>query len=149
MLQSLRLEARDSVLEIGTGSGYLTALLATLARHVTTIEIRPDLSERAQSRLQARAISNVRAVCADGLSGYRAGAPYDVIAVTGSVASVPKALLDQLAVGGRMFVIVGSAPAMEAQLLTRVGTDEWATESLFETVVPPLDGAEKSPEFVL
>ena len=149
MMQALQLDPRDSVLEIGTGSGYVTAVLARLARHVASIEVREDLCERARARLSERAISNVTVDCGDGLQGRPKGAPYDAIAVTGSVYEVPQALLTQLRIGGRLFAIVGEAPAMEALLITRTGPDQWSTESLFETVLAPLKGAEKPSEFSL
>ena len=148
LLQALQLGPRDAVLEVGTGSGYLTALLAALARHVTSVEISPELSERASLRLAAHGIHNVTLEVGDGRLGWPGhGAPYDAIALTGSVYELDPALLEQIEIGGRLFAIVGQAPAMEARLITRTSSRQWDAESLFETVVPPLIGASPPPRF--
>ena len=149
LLQSLQLEPRDAVLEIGTGSGYLTALLAGLARHVTSVEICARLHEQAKQRFGERGVYNATLELGDGVQGWDRNAPYDAIAVTGSVAVLEPHFQRQLKVGGRLFVIVGEAPAMEARLITRTGERQWSTESLFETVIPPLQGAEPRERFVL
>jgi protein-L-isoaspartate(D-aspartate) O-methyltransferase len=142
LLQALQLEPGHSVLEIGTGSGYLTSLLAASSRHVTSVEISANLSERARRVLAAEGTYNITLEVGDGLRGWPDGsAPYDAIALTGSVYELDPALLEQLEVGGRLFAIVGQAPAMEACLVTRTSKRQWDTESLFETVVPPLIGA--------
>jgi protein-L-isoaspartate(D-aspartate) O-methyltransferase len=147
LVQSLNLKPTDRVLEIGTGSGYVTALMAHLAQHVTTLEIDPGLSAAAAQKLRAAGLTNVEIVVADGLNGHAAGAPYDAIAVTGSVAARQPALEAQLAVGGRLFVVVGAAHPMEALLITRVSASDLAVESLFEIEVEPLVGAEPRPRF--
>ena len=148
LLQALQLGPRDAVLEVGTGSGYLTALLAALARHVTSVEISPALAARAGRNLAAQGIYNVTLEVGDGRLGWPdRGAPYDAIALTGSVYELDPALLEQVEVGGRLFAIVGQAPAMEARLVTRTSSRQWDTESLFETVVPPLIGAGPPPRF--
>ena len=142
LLQALQLGRRESVLEVGTGSGFLTALLAALCRHVTSIEISPARSERAAGVLAARGVHNVSLEVGDGRLGWPdGGATYHAIALTGSVHELDPTLLTQLEVGGRLFAIVGDAPAMEARLVTRTSTGQWDTESLFETVVPHLVGA--------
>ena len=148
LLQALALGPRESVLEVGTGSGFLTALLAASSRHVTSIEISPQHSERAAALLAARRIHNVALEVGDGRLGRPdGGATYHAIALTGSVHTLSPTLLEQLEVGGRLFAIVGEAPAMEARLVTRTSTDQWDTESLFETVVPHLVGAAPPPRF--
>ncbi len=149
MVQGLQVRAHDAVLEVGTGSGFVTAMLAHLARHVTSVEISGTLHEQARERLAAQGLENLRLVHGDGIAGDELGAPYDVIALTGSVATLDECFARQLRVGGRLFAVVGEAPAMEARLITRTGRDQWSTESLFETVLPPLVGAEARPRFVL
>ena len=141
LLQALQLGRGDSVLEVGTGSGYLTALLAASSRHVTSIEISEGLSERAGRILAAEDVCNVTLEIGDGHRGWPAGGmTYDAIALTGSVHELDPALLDQLETGGRLFAIVGQAPAMEARLVTRTSMRQWDSEGLFETVVPHLVG---------
>lgn len=147
MLQSLQIQPGDTALEIGTGSGYVTALLARLTSWVTSVEVYADLSAAAQARLDAAGIGNVTLAVGDALRGWRAPAHFDVVAVTGSVPIMTAALNDHVKVGGRLFIIVGEAPVMEALLLTRTGMESWARESLFETVLPPLVGAVKPRRF--
>lgn len=145
LLQALALTPRDHVLEVGTGSGYLAALAAGLARRVTTVEISPD--RRAEAERNLAGYDNVATVEGDAAQGWAAAAPYDAIAVTGSLPVLDDAFLHQLKPGGRLFVVVGEAPAMEARLVTRVGARDFATESLFETVLPPLAGARRPNRF--
>ena len=147
LLQALALSPRDDVLEVGTGSGYLTALAAGLARRVTTVEISPEHTARAARNLAG--YDNVEVVEGDAVRGWETAAPYDAIAVTGSLPVLDDAFLRQLKPGGRLFVVVGEAPAMEARLVTRVGARDFATESLFETVLPPLEGARRPSRFQL
>ena len=149
LLQALQIETRDAVLEVGTGSGYLTALLADLARHVTSVEILPGLGERAGRTLASLGIYNVSLEVGDARLGWPSGAPYAAIALTGSVPALHPEILEQLEVGGRLFAITGRAPAMEACLVTRTSSRQWDTESLFETVVPPLKGAPAPRHFAL
>lgn len=142
ILQELALKKHENVLEIGAGSGYLAALLAYKARHVTTLEIEPELKALAQQNLANYGVSNVDVVEADGAQGYTAAnTTYDVIVVSGSLPVVPETLLAQIKVGGRMFVIVGDAPVMTAQIITRVSDISYNTVNLFETVVKPLRNA--------
>ena len=148
LLQALSLRPDDEVLEVGTGSGYLTALLTKLAKHVTSIEILPKLQRAAQQLLENHNISNATLEFGDGVRGWEDAAPYDAIAVTGSIPSLEGDFQRQLKVGGRLFVIVGEPPTMEACLITRVGERDWATTSLFETVLPPLQGVKKPDQFV-
>jgi len=147
LLQALDVQSSDRVLEIGTGSGYLTALLGTLAAHVTSIEIFEDLSARAKHNLRNASIGNVALHVGDALDGWSTAEPYDVIVVTGS-SSLRRPLIEQqLSQNGRMFIVVGNAPVMEALLITRLSKDSWTVESLFETELAPLIGAQAKPEF--
>jgi len=149
MLQSLEVGPDDSVLEVGTGSGFVTALLAKLARWVTSVEIHDELRSHAAAKIAAHGIDNVTLHTGDACRGWPEAAPYDVIAVTGSVPHLDEAFQEQLAIGGRLFVIVGRAPAMEARLVRRTGESQWVTESLFETVIPALEGVKEPERFVL
>ena len=146
--QALNVHPDDEIFEIGTGSGYQTALLAKLGKTVTSIEIDQQLSISAAQKLRQQNITNVTLEVGDASKGWAAKAPYDVIAVTGSLPVMCSDLKQQLNKGGRLFVIVGSEPAMSAMLITRISDDQWSEEELFETVIPPLVNAEKPPEFV-
>ena len=149
LLQSLLLSPSDHVLEIGTGCGYLTALLAHSARSVVSVDIHEDFSRGAAGKLADHHIDNVRLETGDAVNGWATRAPYDAIAVTGSVPVLTESFQSQLNVGGRLFVIVGESPVMEARLITRIGDQEWSSESLFETDLPPLVGAPKQEHFTL
>lgn len=149
LLQSLLLEATDKVLEIGTGCGYLTALLGRSAQSVISVDIYEDFTRTAGERLAEHGIHNVQLETGDAVNGWPAQAPYDAIAVTGSVPVLTESFQSQLAVGGRLFVIVGESPVMEARLITRIGEREWSSESLFETDLPPLVGAPRQQHFTL
>jgi len=148
LLQALNIGAEDRILEIGTGSGYVTALLAKLGKHVTSVEIDESLSKIAGEKLAEHGISNVTLEIGDAAKGWQKHAPYDVIAVTGSLAKLHENFKQQLQTGGRLFAIVGSKPAMSALLITRAAEQQWSQEDMFETVLPPLINAEKLPEFV-
>jgi protein-L-isoaspartate(D-aspartate) O-methyltransferase len=139
MLQELGLTKTDKVLEIGTGSGYMAALLAARAEHVVTVESRPELVEMARQNFERAGISNITIELGDGANGWSQRGPYDAIVVSGSLPSVPAALLKQLRVGGRLAVVVGEAPVMEAQLITCTADGIYNTVNLFETVIPALD----------
>jgi protein-L-isoaspartate(D-aspartate) O-methyltransferase len=149
LLQELGIRKTDKVLEIGTGSGYMAALLAARADHVLTVESRPELAETARRNLENAGITNVSVEVGDGSNGWSKGGPYDAIVVSGSLVQVPDALLKQLRIGGRMAVIVGEAPVMEAQLVTCTAENTYSTVNLFETVIPPLDGGQKKAAFAL
>ena|SRR5664279_3370670 len=146
-LQALAMKKHENVLEVGTGSGYMAALLGAHADHVWSIEIDPGLAETARENLRRAGVTNVSVEVGNGLAGVAAHAPYDAIMVSGAVATVPRALLDQLKPGGRLFAIEGAAPAMQAVLFTRVGQD-FRRLAVFETVVAPLRDAEPAPAFV-
>jgi protein-L-isoaspartate(D-aspartate) O-methyltransferase len=138
VLQELAVQRSERVLEVGTGSGYLTALLAHRAAQVYTVEIRPALAEFGRANLARHGRDNVIAEVGDGALGYPNRAPYDVIVLTGSTPLVPQSLLDSLAPGGRLFAVVGDAPAMAARVFTCVAPGVVRTMDLFETVVAPL-----------
>lgn len=146
-LQELAIKKTDKVLEIGTGSGYMAALLAAHAEHVVSVESRPELAEFARQNLQNAGVTNVSVEIGDGANGWPARGPYDAIVVTGSMPEVPQALLKQLRVGGRLTLVVGEAPVMEAQLITCTAEGAYNTVNLFETVIPALDGATAKETF--
>lgn len=146
-LQALRLKAGDSVLEVGTGSGYLTALLARMAGQVTSVEIEPELHAFAVRNLVAHHIDNVTLQIGDAAQ-YWGEAEYDAIVLTGSVPLLPAAYKNQLKIGGRLFAVIGDAPAMQAQLITRIAADVFETGTLFETDVAPLKNARQPQRFV-
>lgn len=145
ILQELAIQKHENVLEIGAGSGYMAALMAYKARHVTSVEIDPELKALAEKNLAEYGVSNVDVVLGDAAQGLndisQTNSPYDVIVVSGSLPVVPDALLTQIKVGGRMFVIAGSAPAMTAQIITRTSDISYSTVNLFETIVKPLRNA--------
>jgi len=149
LLQVLDVQAGDSVLEIGTGSGYLTACLSRLGNHVTSVEIFPEFREAAAAKLAAHGYRNVTLRDADAANGIGSDTRYDVIAVTGSLPLLHRQFHDNLAVGGRLFVIDGIPPVMEALLITRIDERNWSRESLFETSLPPLLHAVQPHRFVL
>ncbi len=139
MLQALDIRETDSILEIGSGTGYLGACLAKLGARVVSLDSHPDITVAARERLTAQGIDNVRFETIETLDDIRDRERYDAIAVgAGSLPSLPQNLLDALAINGRLFAIVGHSPVMTAELVTRLGHDEWQTEKLFETDIPPL-----------
>ena len=148
ILQALQLRKSDKVLEIGTGSGYMAALLGARSDHVVTIEIEPELVTRARENLKQQCADNVTVVEGDGALGWPAQAPYDVIVLSGSICEIPGALLQQLKVGGRLLAVVGSAPLMQAQLVTCVGAGRFQSVTLFETDIPRLRNMPERSEFV-
>ncbi len=149
MLQALRLKPEDTALEIGTGSGYVTALLGHLVKQVCSVDIYPEFADAAAARLQRHGIGNVTVDTGDAAQGWSQRGSFDVIAVTGALPVVPDELRQQLNMGGRLFVVSGDAPAMEARLIVRAAEDEWHTETLFETELKPLVNAPRSSRFVL
>jgi len=140
LLQALAIARHEKVLEIGTGSGFMAALLGHRAQHVDTLELNPELAAQAADKLKRAGVMNVRVRQQDGAQGLAAEAPFDAILLSGSVDEVPAALLSQLKVGGRLAAIVGNEPVMRAQLITRVGDAEYSTKILFDTVAPRLHG---------
>lgn len=146
-VQELHLTRNDKVLEVGTGSGYLTALLSALSGQVTSVEIEPELSAMAKQNLAALHRDNIILEVGDAARGW-GEANYDVIVLTGSTPVLPDAFRNSLNVGGRLFAIVGEAPLMEAQLITRVAPDTFETVNILETCVAPLRNAAQPQRFV-
>jgi protein-L-isoaspartate(D-aspartate) O-methyltransferase len=148
LLQALELTGTERVLEIGAGSGFITACLAAVSAHVESIEVFPELAELAKTNLATLSIGNTQIVTADALASTASPAKrYDAIAVTGSMPIADERFQRQLEIGGRLFIIVGEAPVMTARLIRRTAEDAWTSESLFETVVDPLINARRPQEF--
>ena len=146
-LQALAVGRTDRVLEIGTGSGYLTAMLAHRAAQVFSVELRPALAALGRANLERHGADNVTLEVGDGARGYPTWAPYDVIVLTGSTPVLPRAFLDALAPGGRLFAVVGEAPIMTAQLVTCAAPGSYRTAEIFETVLAPLAHCEHPARF--
>jgi protein-L-isoaspartate(D-aspartate) O-methyltransferase len=147
ILQELAVRPHESVYEVGTGSGYLTALLASVARHVTSAEIHADLSAKAAENLAAAGISNATLLTGDSAARPLAESAFDVIVITGSVPLVPQAFLDRLAPGGRLFAVVGDRPVMEATLVRQAERGAFSATKLFETLLKPLANAPQPARF--
>jgi protein-L-isoaspartate(D-aspartate) O-methyltransferase len=146
VLQALLPQPAETVLEVGTGTGYITACLAFLAAHVRTVELYPELAEAARANLASLRVRSAEVLEADALRMH-GGPDYDVIAVTASLPIYDTRFESMLAVGGRLFIVVGEAPAMDARLVTRTAADTWKTQSLFETVIDPLVNSVRPQEF--
>ncbi len=140
LVQDLAVQKTDKVLEIGTGTGFTAALLAHQAAQVLSFEIDADLARQASANLQKAGVSNVQVRHADGSQGAASEGPFDVILLSGSVAEVPRSLLEQLAVGGRLAAIVGEEPMMRATLVTRTGQNSFVTAQPWDTNAPRLLG---------
>jgi len=138
ILQELEISDEDLILEIGTGSGYLTACLAKLGRHVDTVDINEDLTAMAEKNLSALGITNVNLSTGDGSKSWEQKRSYDVIALTASMNAIPDSYKKLLTLGGRLFVVTGNAPAMTAYRITRTSNTTWTTEDLFETSIEPM-----------
>jgi len=147
VLQELGVRRTDRVLEVGTGSGYLTALLAHRAAQVCSVEIKPGLAQFGRGNLERHGAENVTLELGDAARGWPRHAPYDVIVLTGSTPVLPRALLDQLAAGGRLFAVVGEAPIMAARLVECSAAQAFHDTILFETVIAPLVNCEQPPRF--
>lgn len=147
LLQELDVKKHERVLEVGTGSGYMAALLAHKAQQVVTLEIIPELAALAQANLQRSGALRVTVRQADGSRGLPTEGPFDVILLSGSVPEVPPGLLAQLKVGGRLAAIVGQLPIMRATLYTRSSEHDFASVALFDTVGPRLLGFDEPPRF--
>ena len=147
ILQALEVTPADSALEVGTGTGYLAACLSRLAARTRSIDIHPQFIDQARTTLAALPLAPIALAVRDAFSPETLG-EYDVIALTGSMPRYDARFERALAIGGRLFAIVGTAPVMEAILVRRVGTDEGVRESLFETVIDPLIGAPAAEKFV-
>ena len=147
LLQDLAVQKTDKVLDIGTGSGFMAALLANQAAQVLSLEIDSGLAAQAQANLQKAGIHNVTVRNADGSQGAAADGPFDVILLNGSLAEVPAALLQQLAVGGRLAAIVGQEPIMRATVITRTSDSSWTTTEPWDCYAPRLSGFAEHSRF--
>lgn len=148
IVQEVTVAPTDRILEIGTGTGYLTALLAKLGATVTSVEIHEDLAAAARARLSTLGIDNVKVETGDGARGWDTAHAYDVIVLSGSLPMLPDTFQKQLKPGGRLFAIVGDRPVMSARLIVREGNSAYAAVTLFETVIDPLRNAQQPGRFV-
>ena len=148
MLQELNIRAKDKVLEIGGGSGYMAALIAAKAEFVYTVEIDPELVDVARRNLKEAGVANVSVDLGDAAQGWPLYAPYDVVVISASTPILPESILKQLKIGGRLVAVVGEAPAMQMQLVTRTEENAFATVNVFETVIAPLINATQRESFV-
>lgn len=146
LLQALALTGEERVLEVGSGTGYVTACLATAGLAVRSVEIFPDLAEQAKQNLRALQLDHVQVICADACE-LREDNRYEAIALTASLPVYDERWEQMLEVGGRLFVVVGKPPIMEARLVRRLSADTWSAESVFETVIDPLRNARQPEEF--
>lgn len=147
VLQALKPTSTDNVLEIGTGSGFLAACLARLSDSVTSVDIHDDFLEAAKVNLEDSGISNVKLLSMDAMQKLP-DEKFDVVAITGSIEDFDPRFVEALKPSGRLFVVVGAGPAMDARLVTRTGDNDWQSESLFETVLAPLVNGSKLPQFL-
>jgi protein-L-isoaspartate(D-aspartate) O-methyltransferase len=147
LLQALKPTSSDKVLEIGTGSGFLAACLARLSDSVTSVDIHDDFLAAAKVNLEDTGIGNVTLLSMDAMQKLP-DEKFDVVAITGSIEDFDPRFVDALNPGGRLFVVVGTGPAMDARLVTRTGDNDWQSESLFETVLAPLVNGSKPPQFL-
>ena len=148
MLQELTLLPSDKILEVGTGSGYMTALLASLGSHVYSVDIFPEFTQAAGARLAARGVANVTLDTGDAARGWSRHAPYDAIVLTGSVPVLLDAFQQDLLPGGRLIAVVGEPPVMEARLITCVTAGAFRSTGLFETCIAALRNAPQPEKFV-
>ncbi len=148
LVQELTLEPSDRILEVGTGSGYMTALLAALGARVYSVDIVPDFTRSAQEKLTAHGIANATLDTGDAARGWERQAPYDAIVLTGSVPVLPEAFQRSLNPGGRLIAIVGEPPVMQARLINCVAAGAYRTTGLFETCIPSLKNALQPERFV-
>lgn len=147
LLQSLELKPDETVLEIGTGSGFITACLAQLAKQVVSVDIHAQFATDVAAKLKEKGINNVEFETGNVMTGWQPEQAHDVLVVTGSVPSIPDHFRGWVNPSGRIFVVCGEEPAMEAKLFTKLNATEWREESLFETDLARLIDAEKAPVF--
>ncbi|MBR8153932.1 protein-L-isoaspartate O-methyltransferase [Burkholderia cenocepacia] len=147
VLQELTVKKHENVLVIGTGSGYLAALFAHRAQHVTAVEIDPTIAKFAEDNLRNDGVTNAEVVLGDGSRGWAAKAPYDVICVAGGLPVVPQEMLEQLKVGGRLSAFVGGRPVMKAQIITRIDDKQYRVADVFETYIDHLVNAIEPSRF--
>jgi len=138
ILSSLNFTGKEHILEIGTGSGYLTALLAQLSRSVTSVELIKSLAVQASNRLAALGLANVEVIHGNALNVIQGGKLFDTVVLTGSLTDLPRSITHKTKYGGCLFAIIGIEPVMHACKFTRINEEEWSKTILFETVVPPL-----------
>lgn len=147
LLQALEIRDDESVLEVGTGSAWLTACLAHLAYRVVSVDIFEDLADTARRKLDQNEVHNVELECGDVMGNWQPEQAHDVLVMTGSVKDIPEHIQGWVNPGGRMFVVTGDAPVMTAKLCKRLNTTEWREETLFETDLPRLVNAEPAAHF--
>ncbi len=138
ILQELDIQKDELVLEIGTGSGYLTACMAKLGNHVDSVDINEEMTKMAKKNLQALNINNVNLSTGDASKGWNQKRNYDVIAITAAMKTIPASYKNLLKIGGRLFIVTGEAPAMTAYRVTRTDNNKWTVDELFETSIEPI-----------
>lgn len=148
LLQALEIQPTDKILEVGSGCGYLTSLLATLGGHVHSVDTDSDMIQLASDQLAAHAVDNVSLEIGNATDSWDTHQPYDVILVNGALPALPQSLCENLTIGGRLIAIVGKPPVMEALLIQRVGKNNWSDVSLFETDLRLLPGTDATEPFV-
>ena len=146
-LQDADIKGTDKVLEVGTGSGYMAALLAHQAASVLSFELDAALAQQARTNLQAAGVHNVEVRQADGSQGAPSDGPFDVIMLSGSVPNVPQVMLNQLSIGGRLLAVVGEDPVMRASVITRIADQQWQTSEPWDTMAPRLQGFPEDNRF--
>ena len=147
MLQALQIQPGDRILEVGTGTGFVTMMLASLGSFVYSVEINEELALAAGKRLAEHGVENINIKVGDAASGWSNNQPYDVIAITGSLPTLPESFKQDLQIGGRLFAVLGEGPAMTAKLITRLNANEWKEEVVFDTCQAPLKNAASSEQF--
>ncbi|HZO21409.1 MAG TPA: protein-L-isoaspartate O-methyltransferase [Steroidobacteraceae bacterium] len=146
LLQALELTGTQRVLEVGSGSGFLTACLASVSAYVESVEVFPELATIAHANLASLGVGNAQVITADA-TALESDARYEAIAVTASLPVEDERFQRRLAIGGRLFIVVGEPPVMDARLIRRTSESSWSSQSLFETVIDPLINARRPPEF--
>ncbi len=147
ILQLLDINTTDKILEIGTGSGYFTALLAKLSKSVTTVDIHEDFTNTAKHKHKSQGIYNIKYQTADAANGYTEGGPYDIIVITGGLHSLPESFKKVLNIGGRIFALLGENPQVEATIVKHTSQDAWSSQVHFETSVQMLKGVPEKELF--
>jgi len=147
LIHDLNLKGSEKVLEVGTGSGYSTAVIASLAKRVISIECDAELALNAKANLQKASIGNAEVRVGDGLQGSPAEGPFEAIILQGSVPEIPQQLLNQLQINGRLIAVIGEDPVMQACLVTRHGVDSFTHQNLWDTVIPRLEGVQEPTQF--
>jgi len=148
ILDVLQIQPNEKVLEVGTGTGYLTTLLAKKAQHVYSVDYHDQYTKQIHENLSELNITNVTLQLGNATHGWEKQQPYNVIVITGSLDFLPQQFKQQLTVGGRIFVVINNGPAMQAHLITRTSQQSWEDQILFETSLPPFAEALKKSKFV-